>query len=474
MSRRVRNVKDPGRILILGAGPTGLGAAWRCQELEVPDWKVLEAQPVPGGLARSVVDSHGFTWDLGGHVQFSHYPYYDRVLDEALGAQGWLWHERRAFVHLEDHEVPYPLQHNLHRLPPSIRSLAISGLLAALERPAEAPAPLDFREWLRGTFGEPLCRIFFWPYNRKVWSHPLEDMSVSWVRERVALPDRDELERQLVCSEDFVSWGPNRKFRFPREGGTGAIWRAVCALLPPERFHFGVRVVELDLSRRLVRTQTGEIFRYDTLLTTMALSSTLSLAHGASSLLQEAARALRANAVHFVGLGFRGGFPERFRGWGWVYFPEPQVPPYRVTVFSNYSPAHVPDPGCWSLLCEIASVPGVLPDLRQLAHRTLEALRQEGFIPTEAVLVSVWTHSEPYGYPIPTLGRDRALEILLPGLARHRVFSRGRFGAWRYEVSNQDHSFMQGVECVDHLCGIGEEKTLFVDAPVPTSSESRR
>jgi hypothetical protein len=35
-----------------------------------------------------------------------------------------------------------------------------------------------------------------------------------------------------------------------------------------------------------------------------------------------------------------------------------------------------------------------------------------------------------------------------PALAKTGVSSRGRFGAWRYEVSNQDHSFMQGVEWV--------------------------
>ena len=56
------------RIVILGAGPTGLGAAWRLQQLGHEDWELWEAEPVAGGLSRSVTDAEGFTWDMGGHV----------------------------------------------------------------------------------------------------------------------------------------------------------------------------------------------------------------------------------------------------------------------------------------------------------------------------------------------------------------------------------------------------------------------
>ena len=69
---------------------------------------------------------------------------------------------------------------------------------------------------------------------------------------------------------------------------------------------------------------------------------------------------------------------------------------------------------------------------------------------------------EEHGYPTPFLGRDETLAAILPGLEACRVYSRGRFGAWRYEVSNQDHSCMQGVELVDRLLGAGDgdEPTL--------------
>src|SRR5690606_11960998 len=75
----------PPRILIIGAGPTGLGAGYRLKELGHPDFKLFERHPYIGGLAHSFTDDHGFTWDIGGHVMFSHYEYYDRVFDRLMG-----------------------------------------------------------------------------------------------------------------------------------------------------------------------------------------------------------------------------------------------------------------------------------------------------------------------------------------------------------------------------------------------------
>jgi hypothetical protein len=55
-----------------------------------------------------------------------------------------------------------------------------------------------------------------------------------------------------------------------------------------------------------------------------------------------------------------------------------------------------------------------------------------------------------YGYPTPFAGRDALCTPIFESLQRANILSRGRFGAWKYEVSNQDHSLMQGVEAVDH------------------------
>ena len=114
--------------LIIGAGPTGLGAAWRLQQRGIRDWALLEGGRVAGGLAQSVVDDHGFTWDLGGHVQFSHYEMFDQLMDDLLGTDGWLYHDRESWVWIAGRFVPYPFQLNLHRLPESERAACLRGL----------------------------------------------------------------------------------------------------------------------------------------------------------------------------------------------------------------------------------------------------------------------------------------------------------------------------------------------------------
>jgi protoporphyrinogen oxidase len=128
-------------ILIVGAGPTGLGAAWRLHELGHHAWKLIDVSDVPGGLAASFVDERGFTWDLGGHVLFSHYEYFDRLTDLLLG-DAWVHHEREAWVWMRDRFIPYPLQNNIWRLPPEDLIPCLNGLLGVhgKSQPAESPA----------------------------------------------------------------------------------------------------------------------------------------------------------------------------------------------------------------------------------------------------------------------------------------------------------------------------------------------
>src|SRR5262245_28917811 len=286
---------DPGRVLILGAGPTGLGAAYRLQELGFDNFQILESSPSPGGLAASAVDPEGFTWDLGGHVQFSHYAYYDAVLDTAL-ADEWLWHDRESWVWLRGRFVPYPFQNNIHRLEREDMEHALRGLEHAAARRRSKPAA-NFGDWIHTTFGEGIAQMFLYPYNFKVWGVPPEHMGVGWMGERVAIPDIARIRKNIAEQRDDVSWGPNNRFRFPRRGGTGAIWQRVGEVIHPAHRLFEHRMIRIDPSGRTVTVANGRTMRYDTLITSVPLDVLVESCDGLSAQTRRAAETLVHSAV---------------------------------------------------------------------------------------------------------------------------------------------------------------------------------
>ena len=444
------------KIAIVGAGPTGLGAAWRLAELGERDWAIFEQAGEPGGLASSIVDAEGFTWDLGGHVQFSHYPEFDRVMDTLLGPSEWLWQERRAAVWIEGRFVPYPFQKNLRRLPPAIRHRCLAGLARAAF--GEAKPVHNFRDWILAQFGEGIAETFMLPYNCKVWAHPPETMSADWVGDRVAPPDFEQALRDVLEDGDNLDWGPNRRFRFPASGGTGAIWRRCAETLPQANVRYGQRIVRVDAKRRRLHTADGSVHKYESLISTAPLTELTEIA-GLADLARLLPAKLPHSSTHVVGIGLTGRPPEDVAQKTWMYFPESDCPFYRVTVFSNYAPANVPDPASqWSLLCETSESRYKPVDESAIVAETIAGLERTGLLAGSSRIVSKWQRRLPHGYPVPGLGRDEALHPALEQLESMGVYSRGRFGAWKYEASNQDHSFMQGVEAVNRIV-LGEEET---------------
>ncbi len=448
-------------FLIVGAGPTGLGAAWRLDALGHRDWLLMEASGVPGGLARSVVDEHGFTWDLGGHVQFSHYDYFDALMDDLLGAGGWLRHDRESWVWVRGRFVPYPFQLNLHRLPAAARDACLRGLERAAAAPPHA-SPAHFGEWIDATFGEGIAAIFMRPYNRKVWARPPELMAWDWIGDRVAVVDVDRVRANVASGSDDVSWGPNNRFRFPKRGGTGAVWRALADRLEarhPGRVQYGRALAAVDTQQRRARFADGAEVSYRHLLSTIPLDRFVGLTDLAPAL-EPIAGTLEHASTHIVGIALDGRAPAALAGKCWMYFPEDDCPFYRVTHFSHYSPHNVPAPSRqWSLMAEISESPHKPVDVSRVVRDTLDGLEATG-LARHADVHHTWHCRLEHGYPVPSLGRDRALGIILPALEARRVFSRGRFGAWKYEVSIQDHSLAQGVEVVDRWMTGAFEETL--------------
>ena len=159
------------KIVIIGAGPTGLGAAFRLKQLGYKNFAVLyDRNPEIGGLASSFKDAAGFTWDIGGHVMFSHYKYYDAVFDELMGSDFQL-NMRESWVRMMERWVPYPFQNNIHKLPGEVACECLVDLIEAQTRRAPKQAQ-NFEEFIDAVFGDGIGKYFMKPYNFKVRAAP--------------------------------------------------------------------------------------------------------------------------------------------------------------------------------------------------------------------------------------------------------------------------------------------------------------
>ena len=127
-------------------------------------------------------------YDVGGHVIFSHYKYFDDCIDEALPKDDdWYTHQRISYVRYKGLWVPYPFQNNISMLPKEDQVKCMDGLIdAALEARVSNTKPANFDEWILRNTGTGVADVFMRPYNFKVWAVPTRkvrtpEMNVSYL-----------------------------------------------------------------------------------------------------------------------------------------------------------------------------------------------------------------------------------------------------------------------------------------------------
>jgi hypothetical protein len=185
----------------------------------------------------------------------------------------------------------------------------------------------------------------------------------------------------------------------------------------------------------------GERVEYDALISTLPLDRLLMM------LDVRRAEALRSRFVHssshIVGVGLTADECRTLQTKCWIYFPEPQVPFYRATVFSNYSPNNAPD-GHWSLMAEVSESPEK-PVLERRSSESRVGVRSDAGSSIGRMWSADGIAVSKHGYPTPWLGARRgALAEAERALHARTSTAAGVSAPWKYEVSNQDHSLMQG------------------------------
>lgn len=495
LNPRARAYLDGGRVvalpeppiecLILGAGPTGLSAAYHYGKGSV----LVEREASVGGWCRSI-DDHGFRFDHAGHIMFSNDPDVLALYETLLG-DNVHWQNREAWVYSKGVHTRYPFQGALYGLPPYVLKECLVGAIearfgaidgssrAATAAPAPAKnthredccadgavpdcdvsarsgdikdhavtgtvatmasraAPANFEEFIYQVWGAGVARHFAMPYNTKLWTVPPREMETSWLGGRVPLPDLDQMIEGAL-QPVMAPVGPNARFGYPLRGGFQALMDGFLPHLQGslmlERTITGVSV-----ARRQVTLSDGHRLRWKRLISTLPLPQLVKLlGDEAPERVRTAAAGLRHISVRCVNIGVGR---EHLTDKHWIYYPEHTIF-HRIFVQGNASPHNNP-PGGFGLTCEITYSPTKpLPvDGDALIERCIAECIEVGMIAADDPILTASIVDMPYAYVLYDHARAANVDTIRSWLLAHDVILAGRYSEWEYY--NSDHAFLAG------------------------------
>jgi protoporphyrinogen oxidase len=461
--------KEIQHVVIMGAGPAGLTAAYELLKNDVPI-TVLEKDPsYVGGLARTV-EHKGYRFDIGGHRFFSKNQEVEDLWTEILGTE-MLTRDRLSRIYYEGRYFAYPLKafNALWNLGPveTIRCLASYG--RARLRPIANPR--SFEEWVRNQFGWRLYRIFFKTYTEKVWGISTTELSADWAAQRIKsldlwlvlrtalLPRRRPSNRGEIVSTLIDS------FRYPRYG-PGQMWERVAEISKgkgsPVLFGRAVdRIKHANGRVRSVVTRTAlgqaEDHAGTEFISTIPVRELIDrLEPPAPAEVRQAAQSLSYRDFITIALMINRAdvFPDN-----WIYIHDPSVKVGRIQNFKNWSPAMVPDQTKTCLGLEYFCFEGDglwTSDDATLVDLARKELAQLGICSPEEVFDGVVVR-QPKAYPVYDDAYQDHVDVVREYLKSQlpNLHLAGRNGMHKY--NNQDHSMMTALLVARNITG---ESTL--------------
>ncbi len=205
------------KIAVIGAGVSGLSVAQLLKNNH--EVVVFEKEARAGGLIRCEEIDGNLYHLVGGHV------FNSKLLD----VLEWFWQrfdqerefrraQRNAVVAFDDNLfVKYPIENHVYQLPKPLVEAFIKDMLG-LKKSTEKRAE-NFQDFLLNNFGETLYRIYFQPYNEKVWRRDLSEVSLEWLEGKLPMPNVEEMLFNNFCHVEEQKM-VHSSFFYPQKNGS--------------------------------------------------------------------------------------------------------------------------------------------------------------------------------------------------------------------------------------------------------------
>lgn len=452
-------------LVVLGAGPAGLAAAWRAARRGV-SVEVLERAEGVGGMAASF-EVAGVRVDFGSHRLNPAMP--AGVLEDlrALLGADLQTRYRRGRLLLGDRWVTYPFKPGelAKALPAAPRAHAALDALTASRRTKASADGETYAQVMRAGFGPTLYDLVYEPYAAKLWGVCGDEVDADQARRKAGAPTAFAA---LVRSVRGALSAESLSYLYPRLGfGQLCETLADAARNAGARIYLGAAVerIDIDPDGATVRVAASEhrggtglrpggvlgAVRARHIFSTLPLPQLARITTPApGDLALDASAALRFRALLLVYAVHKGG---RWSEHDVQYLPAADVPVTRISEPANHriSPDDPPDRSvvCFEIPCEMGDEIWAA-DEQSLADLVHETARRTGLPPLNLAWVQV--KRLRHGHPIHHLGyRDHlaALETWANDVPHLTTF--GRQGL--FTPDNVHHALAMGYQAADALDG---------------------
>ena len=218
-------------VVIIGAGPAGLTAAYELVTRYGITSTVLEADSVVGGISRTV-ERDGWRFDIGGHRFFTKVKEVEAFWHEILADEDFMLRPRMSRIYYEGKYYDYPLKASnaLKNLGLWEAFLCVASYAWARVHPPKDQSTLE--GWIVSRFGWRLYKHFFKTYNEKLWGVPVNKLPADFAAQRIKnlslwnavvnalLPKRNQKDITSLIEE----------FQYPKYG-PGMMWERCTELV---------------------------------------------------------------------------------------------------------------------------------------------------------------------------------------------------------------------------------------------------
>lgn len=442
-------------VVILGAGPAGLTAAYELMLHAVSATVIEKDTCYVGGIARTV-EFQGNRVDIGGHRFFSKNAEIESLWTSILGDE-MLERKRLSRVFYRGLYFNYPLE--VSDLAAKLGAIEVLRCLVSYLWAHIHPIKdvRSYEDWVTNEFGRRLFSILLKPYTEKVWGMNTKEMSADWAPQRIRRLHVKRLLKSLWPFARSIDEGLTRTlvdhFRYPRLG-PGQMWEQLRTELERggQRILLGSEVVGIyhdgmHITHVAVQNERGKVWEVEgtDFISTLAIRDLVGMCHPPLPLeVQEAARALQYRDFLTVALlvNKETVFPDN-----WIYLPNPTIKAGRIQNFKNWSDALVADPKQTCLGLEYFCAPG--NDLWCMSDESLLDLAQG-----ELITLGLCSAGEIMGgtvvrqakaYPVYDALYSVHVAAVRKYIEEHMVNLQlaGRNGMHRY--NNQDHAMLTAI-----------------------------